>query len=351
MGHYSNKKIHFIVGLGRSGTTLMVSTLNRNPNVIANPESLFLLHFIYRFGGQKTLSPHKVKQFSERIFDIKAGKFVGLRIWLMDKENLKNTLIHLPGNIHLEELTKCVHMHSFLGRKKENASVIIDKNPPYTKHLPKLLREFPESKFIALVRDYRDNAISRKTYQLDMVNDYVYHAVVWKNYNQTILQAKAKHPDRLMVIRYEDFVCDFDRVMLEVAAFLDIKPEFPLSDRTQAEQFEQITAHLNEEEKNYFIKMHGRILEKPDGSKIGQWRGVLGKKELAAMERICGKTGMSFGYSTESKTKINFRIRISIAKAKFFHAIENFVHHAFFRSPFFLRDFAGFIRRGFRKKS
>ena len=40
------KRIHFIVGTGRSGTTLLKEIINADPNYLATPELKFVLNFL-----------------------------------------------------------------------------------------------------------------------------------------------------------------------------------------------------------------------------------------------------------------------------------------------------------------
>ena len=58
-------KIHFILGLGRPGTTLLSSLLDTHPNLKCTPEAVFLVFFLQKYKNSENvaLRNHKLKNF------------------------------------------------------------------------------------------------------------------------------------------------------------------------------------------------------------------------------------------------------------------------------------------------
>ena len=175
-------EIHYIIGLGRSGTTLLLRELGKYEHVLSNPESLFVLDFLYVQNPSKIMSPKRISFFLERIFTIKTGRFVSLDIWNIDKNSLIESIKN-HDYIRFIDLIKLVHLNSKFSLKKNNIRTIIDKNPPYTLHVEKLIKLDKKSKFVGIYRFYLDNIISRNKYRLDAFNHPYYHALTWCQYN------------------------------------------------------------------------------------------------------------------------------------------------------------------------
>ena len=81
-------KIAFIVGMGRSGTTLLTNMLNSNPEIIACPENEFVIHSYNSF-YQKDFNDEKVIDAFIDMFDHNFNRFIS--IWKPGSE-LKNEM-------------------------------------------------------------------------------------------------------------------------------------------------------------------------------------------------------------------------------------------------------------------
>jgi hypothetical protein len=53
---------HYILGIGRSGTTLLVNIFNRHTNVLATPESVFTQFFFFLVSKTKPYILKKILQ-------------------------------------------------------------------------------------------------------------------------------------------------------------------------------------------------------------------------------------------------------------------------------------------------
>jgi hypothetical protein len=110
----------FIIGCGRSGSTILGNVLDRHPDVAHWMEPYFI--WDYHLGNLED--------------DLRAEEYA--------TESVVN-FIQKEGNIFA---------------RKSNARIIIDKYPPNSFRIPFLLKVYPNAKWIHLIRDGRDVAVS-----------------------------------------------------------------------------------------------------------------------------------------------------------------------------------------------
>ncbi|MGA1840524.1 MAG: sulfotransferase family protein [bacterium] len=137
----------FIVGVGRSGTTLLMCMLNEHPDIVTPPE----FHFI---------SQHMVKRPNMGMFEAserlkKDPRFVRLGLDVED--------VIRPFKDEKEPFSPDRLYRSILSTyaDKYKACVIGDKAPKNIEYLPVLHKVFPECRIIHLIRDPRDVYLSR----------------------------------------------------------------------------------------------------------------------------------------------------------------------------------------------
>ena len=56
-------ELFFIVGRGRSGTSLLVSMLNQHPHIAIPPEALYIMILYNKFAKYKTMSKKMIRTF------------------------------------------------------------------------------------------------------------------------------------------------------------------------------------------------------------------------------------------------------------------------------------------------
>jgi hypothetical protein len=128
----------FIVGVGRSGTSLLQSMFAAHEEVIALPETSFLRRFA----------------FSKRVpvSAIENDKTVSRLSGLSD---LDEPPLGRSWAIHLSN-----HYHDVVGSEKNK--FVLDKDPRLVEFLPELAKHFQEMKVLHIYRDPRDVLASKK---------------------------------------------------------------------------------------------------------------------------------------------------------------------------------------------
>lgn len=222
-------RLDHILGVGRSGTTLLTVLLNNHSKVSVSPEVYFELFFENAFLKKKEFGEKEIGLISEFISEFsKLQPFIG---WEFKKE-LINEIIKDPENCKdYGVLCKKIH-RAFISKEKDykDISIQLSKNPSYTLFWKKLLKINPEARFIAVIRDYRGNILSRKQSIHLRSGEIIYNCLRWNYFNNKLLQLIKKHPEKVCVIRYEDLVEDPEKLCLKICEFLGIQFEKTMLD-------------------------------------------------------------------------------------------------------------------------
>lgn len=323
-------QINYILGLGRSGTTLLIKELGKSQHVVSNPESLFILDFLYVHEPEKVLSPTEVSFFIKQIFKLKTGRFVHLDLWKIEREKL-NKAIEEQSPINFKNLIKLVNLYSEIGLSTSDPKVIIDKNPPYTVHFEQLLKLDLNSKFIGIYRHYLDNIMSRNKFKLDAINHPYYHALMWSLYNESLLASAKKHPENLLLIRYEDFVNNPDEFLKRARNFMQLSMELKsVKDKTLVENL--LHNLKSSEDKNEFLERCGKVFKEIDTQAIGKKNTQFTENQINNIHYICSKTASKLGYDSVNFKKPNLFQRIYISWFKIVLWAVEYKHHSYFRA-------------------
>src|SRR6185312_1241794 len=210
--------ILFIVGRGRSGTSLLQTILDSHRNIISANESPFILTLKKKYFKRRNWTQELVDSFIKDLYeDLQFNYF-----WKINAATLRKSINQYP----IEQLTfsiicKIVYLNFPSPNKKENIVWLVDKNPIYSLFINDLIEVFPEAKFIHLIRDYRDNIISsRKSFGQ---KDVATLAKRWVKYNDIIHKSNKKRPTIFYRIRYEDLVTSPEKYVSEICDFLKVE--------------------------------------------------------------------------------------------------------------------------------
>ena len=186
----------FLIGFPRSGTTLLNTILKSHEKIITVDEK------------------NTVEILIEKLRELTNNNFENLK--KLSKNNLKLLKVN-----YFDQISKFVN-----GNYKN--TVVIDKMPLNIIYIGEILRVFPNSKFIFLLRDPRDsvlscyfqdfllnNAMSNFLTINDTINLYDAVMNLWKNYNN-IFQFNS------CIIKYEDLVLNFDSTTSKILNFLNL---------------------------------------------------------------------------------------------------------------------------------
>jgi Sulfotransferase family len=210
----------FLVGMPRSGTKLLRDMLNQGERIRFSPIETEFLPFWVRhwdqFADLETRSGfdrfyRRCTQLPFFVENAERGIEVGCEEWFLACKDFTPSAV-------FEAL-----MRTILGVATDSDEIWGDKSPSYISHLPLLAREFPEAKFVHIVRDVRDCSLSAH-----------------RAWGKSLLRAAQRWQDdvskcradgsnlaagRYVELRYEDLLADPRGTLGSICAFIGVALE------------------------------------------------------------------------------------------------------------------------------
>jgi hypothetical protein len=210
----------FIIGTGRSGTTMLASILNAHPQLCVPPEIQIL--FQYAGNGMRL---HEVFEAGLH-FEADANFFIQLIQQrcphnLQDYFDYRSFFRNLKYPVlSLKELVG--QFYAEIARSK-GKTICIEQTPWYGQRIDILNELFPSAKYIHMIRDGRDVAISfaRTPWWHDNIEHNLlrWAAEVDKIKSSCALMLK---PEQVLVVRYEDFIGQPENELKRICEFLGV---------------------------------------------------------------------------------------------------------------------------------
>jgi Sulfotransferase family len=240
----------FIVGVSRSGTTLMRRILNSSDQIAICRENHFLGHLIPSEGAR-----HKFRKFGDLADDDNVRKLVdylysgGLKRnskyrgmsaqwkWIIRRVDRKDLLQRILDSDRSERALFTVMMQVFA--EHYGKPIMGEKTPAHVRYVPTLLSWFPEGKVIHMLRDPRGIFVSelrrRKKEALTTPYKQLQHidflfrlyillqtTVLWFESIHRYLRYKRLYPNNYYLLKFEDLVRDPEDHIRRVCDFLGI---------------------------------------------------------------------------------------------------------------------------------
>lgn len=274
----SNNDPFFIVGSGRSGTTLLRLLLNGHSRLHIPPETWFLTDLIKELPLAGELSPAEVKRATHLITS--NYRWPDME---MDTETFKREAQSLARPT-IREIVELVYQTQLnrAGRPRFG-----DKTPPYIHVVPQLLKLYPGARFIHLVRDGRDVALSFVGFHEPGCRCYEGGNFEWTGaIRRAASYANTKFADRILTTRYEDLVSSPEKSLKEICAFLEENFEPQMLD------WRKQMAGVPARERHFHPKLSRPI----SATDIGTWRHRLSRFQCFVMESCLRNELESHGY-------------------------------------------------------
>lgn len=290
--------VHFILCTERTGSSLLSLMLNLNDAIQCPSEEPFALYLEPKYGKIQDFSAEQISQFVDDFF-LMAEKNIDL--YFSKKEVFLQNLLQHKAFLNYERLIKLTYLHFLDIKDKSGVEVIIDKQIKYFFYLNDIKRIFPNAKFIVLVRDVRDNIVSKKNRALNWSSNPLFLACLWK---QTYANIKLLKNSDWMWIRYEDFVLNTEACLQTICEFVNV-PFQPKMLETKG-TFQRLLSAKESDLNPSFVKhlkdFHSGLDQLPNTSKIGQYK-QLDTSVLENVEAICRNELIHFGYLEDKNQK------------------------------------------------
>jgi len=209
----------FVIGAPRSGTTWLHRMLERHPGIASAPRELTLI--------SRYLAPAHHSFQREREHMDRGDWKQGLPLVMNESEFMDG----------LKAITTAVYRKVL--DSKPGAWLILDKHPGYTYHLPLIEQLLPGARFIHLLRDGRDTAISmlsareKRGFGARTMDEA---ARDWaESVRLARLHGEAVGAHRFLEIRYEGLLKETEQGLLEILRFCGLPPDEAWCRRAAAE--------------------------------------------------------------------------------------------------------------------
>jgi hypothetical protein len=277
----------FILGSGRSGTTITATLLSHLPRVRISKETGYISQNIHLL--KDIANPESLR----RLVDV-------VNTWLTVSQ--PDYLASIDGfhkfcdRYGIQGTAAFMHYIWQLDSPKpwHELQYIGDNTPLYVMAIPVIQEFLPDAKFIHMVRDPRDVVTSTLKMRFG-ADDPVIAALEWHVALGCWLLAERIVPaERRMECRYEDLCTLPKETMNRLAKFVD---------HTEAEAMQALADHASPaaKENTGFATVaaaehHTRLTEPVDASRIGRYKVELSAKQIQKIEAIAQYGMLAYGY-------------------------------------------------------
>jgi hypothetical protein len=290
--------LFFILGRPRSGTTLLRTLFDAHPNVKIPPEFPILLPLYQKYRKVKDWDEKTVESFVDQIFRSPAFNNRKLENLGIDRATYTANLMKLVHSGNTLDFLKSFNYYAHSLFPKEDILWIGDKNPVYSIYAKRFLKIFPDSRFICIIRDYRDNYISMKGLaDLNLEAPVLSIQVCrWRYVVKLFQECKKKYPDRFYILRYEDLVSNQEVIFKELCSFLDIPYDPVVFDffRKKEESMKLYPKEIVE-------KYHKSLMNPINTGRMDLWKKEMTDKQVRLADQVAGKYADSLGYERKFK--------------------------------------------------
>jgi len=300
----------FIVGCGRSGTSLLRGMLNRHPQVAIPLESLFMIDYL------------RVEQRFELDW---------LKALLVTEPEIHEWGLY-PS---VEDIKDCGTVADAISRLHElytasqGAEIWGEKTPRFVRDLDLLHEHFPGARFVHLIRDPR--AVANSLIQSDVHRSDAFHAAQrWKKDVEHGLAFEVSNPDVTLQVKYEDLVSDPGAVLRTIMDFLGL----PYADL----ESEKRVPGGAEEYSEFYAHIHANLDIRPSTKFVDKWVSQMSARDLEVVEAVCRDMMVKLGYDPKlSSPRLKATVVTWMKIKRLLLAILQAMRYLRYRRAYFIR--------------
>lgn len=279
----------FIVASARSGTTFLRLTLNAHPEIAVPPESRFVTEL---WEGHDEVEAHS---FLARLADHKR-----FRAWELSIDEVAAQIGDRKTLAYADAIACAYKAYA----QKEGKAFWGDKTPRYVEHIPFLVKLFPTARFIHLVRDGRNVALSYS--HVDFGPSTVAKAArLWgRRVAAGIRDGRALPEGRYIEVRQEELAADPQTQVRAVCDFVGVS-----FDERMFEDERRQHGVVAKDKHNYDPQAAGR-------KKMSSWQDEMAPGDVAVFEAVAGDVLSGLGYERRfPQPGLGARIKATLALA------------------------------------
>lgn len=255
----------FIVGVGRSGTTLLMAMLNAHPQVAMPPET----HFVRRYIVPNP--PATLEQATSMLRNDKYFQRLDIDV---------SSVMSYFGELDMPFSWTGVYLFMLREYLQKSGKLYIgDKDPRSVEYLPVLHALFPESSVLHMVRDPRDVFLSRQKAGWSEGRSWLSHVMAYRIQFQLGREEGQRYfGSRYKEVQYERLIRQPETVLQNVCEFLGID-----YDPAMLEFSRSADRLVAEDERAWKKNVSGPLLS----DNFGKWRSELARKQIVRIESLC----------------------------------------------------------------
>jgi hypothetical protein len=284
----------FVLGVRRSGTTLLRVMLDRLPELAIPDESYFIPQLADRHRGRLDVDAF--------VDDLR--RLPTLREWEIEPGDVRS---RLRAGASLREGIAAVYEVYAEARGKKRWG---DKTPMYMQHLGLLESLFPEALYVHLIRDGRDAAVSFLAMPGGLVTESWGHprgaagfACQWRTEVEAARRLGTRvGADRYLEVRYEALVSVPESELRRICIFAGLEFDDGML---------RYARHVD-----VSAKPHQQRLAQPPQPGVRDWRSEMRREDVAAFERVAGDLLAELGYEAARRPDTSGRLRLLDYRAR-----------------------------------
>ena len=305
-----------VLGVSRSGTTLLRVVLDRSPGIAIPDESFFIPLLARRHGAR-----------------IARDRFL---------DDLSRLRVLAEWGLSLDDVAARVRPQMWTGQAiaaifetyaaNESKPRWGDKTPMYMRHLPLLERLFPDAAYVHLIRDGRDAALSmlrmpEGTFTRTWAHPHTpaEFACHWRAEVEAARELGQRvGPSRYLEVRYEDLVAEMQAVVEHICTFAHLPYAPSMLEYTGAVDVS--------------AKPHQQRLLEPPRPGVRDWRTQMAAEDVSGFEGVAGTLLSALGYElSEPPAQPGWRETLALARYRATLGAWNAAVSATQRSPLWRR--------------
>lgn len=274
----------FIVGVGRSGTTLLRLMLDSHSTLAIPPEANFSA---------------AIAAFEEGGAESAVEAIVGYELW-GDYNLPADEFARRVQSVRPENISDVFRAFYELYAERRGKSRWGNKTPYFLARMTLIQELLPEARFVHIVRDGRDVALSTVPLWFGP-NDVAGAAREWSNM-LTSARRQAQDLHFYTEVRYEELVQGPTATLMRLCEFLDLEwePEMLEYHRHAPERISSELGDVLEGRQfvpaNERLKIHRLTGRPPQLDRIERWKREMSVADLHIFESVAADTLREFGY-------------------------------------------------------
>jgi hypothetical protein len=289
-----------VVGVGRSGTTLLRLMLDAHPALTIPPETHFVPSLIQASGTLRFNPGRAVECIVE-------GRHRRWPDFGLNGDELLAELRAIPHFNAPDTLRTFYRLYA----EKQGKSRWGDKTPDYVRKMRKIQTTLPEARFIHLIRDGRDAGLSHNARVVNRgVREPLPAAELARRWVLRIETARetAAGLTGYLELRYEDLVTDPEPALRKVCELiaLDYDPAMLSYHERAEERLQEMAGELPAvagrpaREAGERVAAHAMATQPPSRERIARWKEEMSAADVAEFEATAGNLLAELGYETLS---------------------------------------------------